>query len=69
MNKDQMKYDEADLRVIQNTGRFDANESVFFARQLEFVKSQTYDIKRVALSALTLMPVSPEARRTKQPGG
>lgn len=58
MNKDQMKYDEADLRVIQNTGRFDANESVFFARQLEFVKSQTYDIKRVSLSALTLMPVS-----------
>lgn len=58
MNKDQMKYDEAALRVIQNTGRFDANESVFFARQLEFIKSQTYDIKRVALSALTLMPVS-----------
>lgn len=58
MNKDQMKYDEADLRVIQNTGRFDANESVFFARQLEFVKSQTYDIKRVGLNALTLIPVS-----------
>lgn len=58
MNKDQMKYDEADLRVIQSTGRFDANESVFFARQLEFVKSQTYDIKRVGLNALTLIPVS-----------
>lgn len=58
MNKEQMKYDEADLRVIQNTGRFDANESVFFARQLEFVKSQTYDIKRVGLNALTLIPVS-----------
>lgn len=52
------RYDEADLRVIQNTGRFDANESLFFARQLEYVKSQTYDIKRVGLSALTLMPVS-----------
>lgn len=58
MKLDDMKYDEADLRVIQGTGRFDANESLFFARQLEFVKSQTYDIKRVALSALTLMPVS-----------
>lgn len=58
MSNDQMRYDEADLRVIHNTGRFDANESVFFARQLEYVKSQTYDIKRVALSALTLMPVS-----------
>lgn len=53
-----MKYDVADYNAILNTGRMDANESVFFARQLEFVKSQTYDIKRVALSALTLMPVS-----------
>lgn len=58
MKPSEMKYDEADLRVIQATGRFDANESLFFARQLEFVKSQTYDIKRVALSALMLMPVS-----------
>ena len=58
MKTDQMKYDAADLRVIENSGRFDANESIFFARQLEFVKSQTYDIKRVALSALVLMPVS-----------
>ena len=57
-NQASMKYDEADLRVITASGRFDANESVFFARQLEFVKSQTYDIKRVALSALTIMPVS-----------
>ena len=53
-----MKYDEADLRAIQNSARFDANESIFFARQLEYIRSQTYDIKRVALSALTLMPVS-----------
>jgi hypothetical protein len=58
MSNDQMKYDEADLRVIQNSGRLDANESVFFARQLEFVKSQTYDVKRVPLGAMTLMPVS-----------
>lgn len=54
----QMHYDAADLLAIQNTGRLDANESVFFARQLEFVKSQTYDVKRVNLNALTLMPVS-----------
>jgi len=58
MKPNEMKYDEADLRVISATGRFDAGESVFFARQLEYVKSQTYDVKRVALSALTLMPVS-----------
>lgn len=58
MKQDQMKYDAGNLRVIENSGRFDANESIFFARQLEFVKSQTYDIKRVALSALMLMPIS-----------
>lgn len=53
-----MNYDANDLRAIEGSGRFDANEGVFFARQLEFVKSQTYDVKRVPLGALTLMPVS-----------
>ena len=53
----EMNYDAQDLRAIESSGRLDANESVFFARQLEYVKSQTYDIKKVALSALTLMPV------------
>lgn len=56
--KTTLKYDEADLRAISSSGRLDANESVFFARQLEYVKSQTYDIKRVALGAFLLMPVS-----------
>lgn len=64
---DQMKYDEGTLRVLENSGRFDANESVFFARQLEYVKSKTYDIKRVDLSAFNLMPISndiPEGANT-----
>ena len=52
------RYDEKDLVAIKSGGRLDANESIFFARQLEFVKSQTYDIKRVGLSAFMLMPVS-----------
>lgn len=55
---DQMNYDAADLRAIESTGRLDANESVFFARQLESIKAQTYDVKRARLSALALMPVS-----------
>lgn len=59
-NPENMRYDEVDLRVIQASGRFDANESLFFARQLEYVKSQTYDVKRVALNAIRLMPVSTE---------
>lgn len=57
---EQMNYDANDLRVIENSGRLDANESVFFARQLEHIKGKTYDIKRANLSALTLMPVSTE---------
>ncbi len=57
---EQMNYDANDLRVIEASGRFDANESVFFARQLEHIKGRTYDIKRANLSALTLMPVSTE---------
>lgn len=52
-----MNYDAADLRAIESSGRLDANESVFFARQLEYVKSQTYDIKKVPLAALTIFPV------------
>jgi hypothetical protein len=53
----EMNYDAADLRAIEASGRLDANESVFFARQLEHIRSQTYDIKRANLSALNLMPV------------
>lgn len=54
------RYDEMDLRAIQNTGRFDANESMFFARQLEYVKSKTYDVKRATLNAFQRMPISTE---------
>lgn len=58
----QMNYDENDLRAIEATGtlRADTGESVFFARQLNQVKAQTYDIKRANLNALNIMPVSTE---------
>ena len=58
MDAKNMKYDENDLRAIQSTGRLDANEGVFFARQLEFIKSQSYDVKRARLSAMEVFPVS-----------
>ena len=54
----EMKYDANDLRATEASGRFDANESMFFARQLEAIKAQTYDVKRANLNALQLMPVS-----------
>lgn len=39
----------------------DANESYFFARELEYVKSRTYDKLYPALKATRLIPVSTEA--------
>jgi hypothetical protein len=53
-------YDAQDLRAIESTGRMDANESVFFARQLEYIKGKAYDVKRPKLSALALIPISTE---------
>ena len=55
-----MNYDAQDLRAIESSGRLDANEGIFFARQLEAIKSRAYDVKRPKLSALELMPVSTE---------
>lgn len=59
MKTDQMHYDAQDLRIIENHGmlRADAGESVFFARQLEFVRSKTYDVEYAPLSAMALFPI------------
>lgn len=52
-----------ELRYIEHTGAFneDAGESIFFARELEYIKSKAYDIKYPELSAMALMPISTEA--------
>ena len=55
-----MNYDAQDLRAIEASGRLDANEGIFFARQLEAIKSRAYDVKRPKLSALEVLPVSTE---------
>lgn len=39
----------------------DANESIFFARELEKIKAQTYDVQYPELKATALIPVSFEA--------
>lgn len=54
-------YDELDLVAIQSTGRLDANESIFFAKELDYVKSKAYDVKYPANNALALFPVTSEA--------
>lgn len=62
MKRSEMRYDEFDLRAIQNSPlRLDANESIFFARELEFVKAQTYDVKYPELTAMRIIPVSTSA--------
>lgn len=43
------------------TDRLDAGESVFFKRQLEFVKNATYDEKLAPLKYMQLLPISAEA--------
>jgi hypothetical protein len=41
--------------------RLDRGESVFFAREVEHIKAQTYDAKMKELKALSIVPVSTEA--------
>jgi hypothetical protein len=60
MKTDNMHYDEMDLRIIENNPqglRNDAGETVFFARQWEYVRAKTYDVERPALSAWDLFPI------------
>lgn len=67
-------YDQAEARALRNSAipdaimasagtRFDSAEdaSVFFARELDFVKAQSYDVEYPELTALNLLPVSSEA--------
>jgi hypothetical protein len=65
------RFDAADMHIISHssigvqlasdpTNRFDSAEdaNVYFARELDFVKSKTYDILYPELNALKLFPVS-----------
>jgi len=57
------RYDSliADQRQDGDTRHLDATETAFFKRQLEYVKTKTYDIKYRNLKAMQLIPVSTEA--------
>ena len=69
-----MNYDSADLKALRNSAipdailasegvRFDSAEdaSVFFARELDFVKANSYDVEYPELTALSLFPQTSEA--------
>ena len=48
------------MAEIIQANRLDSDETAFFARQLEFIKAQTYDKRYPELLARTLIPVSNE---------
>ena len=48
-------------RVLSGDPRLDAGESAFFLREIEFIKTVTYDVKYKPLKALTILPISTEA--------
>lgn len=67
-------YDAAEMKTLRNSSipaailasegvRFDSAEdaSVFFARELDHVKAQSYDVEYPELTALNLFPISNEA--------
>ena len=53
------------MSVSKNPMHLDANESAFFKRELEYVKSRSYDTKYKELKAFSLFPVSTEAGNGK----
>lgn len=52
-----------DAILASDGARFDGAEdaSIFFARELDHVKSQSYDVEYPELTALSLLPISSEA--------
>lgn len=75
MNRNRhMNYDSADEAVLRSSnvcraaagsgmrydGGMDTSSSVFFARELDYVKTQTYDVEYPEMTALSLFPVSSE---------
>ena len=74
MAKKHTHYDATEARTLRNSAipaaimasagtRFDSADdaSVFFARELDYVKSQSYDVEYPELTALSLFPISNEA--------
>lgn len=72
--KKHLHYDSAEARTLSNSAiptairasggtRFDSDEdaSVFFARELDHIKAQSYDVEYPELTALSLFPISSEA--------
>jgi len=74
MAKKHTHFDQTEYRTLKNSAipaaimasagtHFDSADdaSVFFARELDYVKSQSYDVEYPELTALSLFPISNEA--------
>lgn len=74
MAKKHTHYDSTEMKTLRNSAipaaimasegtRFDSAEdaSVFFARELDHIKAQSYDVEYPELTALSLFPISSEA--------
>lgn len=74
MKKKHTRFDSGEERALRSSGviaavmasegtRFDSAEeaSTFFARELDYVKSEAYDVEYPELTALTLFPQTSEA--------
>lgn len=48
-------------KLIGNVTNLDADETIFFKRQLEYIKPRTYDVKYPNLQATTVFPVDSSA--------
>lgn len=46
-----------DAQVIERQGHLDANQAIFFSRELEEIDGQMYDVKYAELEAFQLVPV------------
>lgn len=49
------------MTEIIKSVNLDANQTAFFARELEYIKARTYDVEYPELKAMQLIPVSTEA--------
>lgn len=49
------------LPDIVNSPRLDADQTIYFARELEHIKAKSYDVRYAELKARSLIPVSNEA--------
>lgn len=53
-----------DARIIRDQTKLDAAESAFFARELEHIRAETFDVKFPDLMARVLIPADPDPPNT-----